>query len=165
MCSLLDANDLPERITVADLRSRLFKGQSFKDHEMEVAVKLVNTLRPFAPQRDGKGHIPHHVLATGPFVYLANQLLVAVGHGDFTRRISPVSSVAKMHSLPLNAKGMYEALCSEEEYHFDVRSSDDKPISDSVVATRSPLTMFSAFFDMTAIHSICSEYGLNFADR
>ncbi|GJJ77392.1 hypothetical protein EMPS_09751 [Entomortierella parvispora] len=164
-CYLVDTNDPPNEITTADLRRHLFKGKSYKDNEVQMAVFVANALRPFAPRKNSGGHIPHHILATGPFVYLSNQLLFAMGYGDFARRISPVSSVGKMHPIPLNATGMYETLCSREEYHFDVRALNNKVIPDRKAANHSPAIMFGAFFKMDVVHKTCLEHGMIFANR
>jgi hypothetical protein len=165
ICKLIDMASLPDRITETEFRGQLFAGKKIKDNEIQVGVHIVNALRPFAPRKDSSGSIPRHILATGPFVYLANQLMLAMGFGDFTRQLSPVSSAGKLLPLPLNAAGISETLCFLEEHHFDVFDSTEMLVSDQKHAPRNASAMFGAFFDMEAIYSVCSRFGLRFADR
>lgn len=162
---LIDSSNLPEEITRTDVQQALFKGNSYNNEEMDVAVHIVNSLRPFAPRMKESGAVPHHVLVTGPFAYFANHLLMAMGFKDFTRRLSPVSSAGKVHAIPLNAQGICETLCPPKEYHFDVFDSTGKLVSQQQSASKNAATMFGAFFDLTVIHTKCTDYGLRFANR
>jgi hypothetical protein len=165
VCKLIDIAQLPDRITEDEFRNHLFEGHKFNDAEIQAGTHIVNALRPYAPKKDSSGNIPRHILVTGPFVYLANQLLFAMGFADFARQLSPVSSAGKLLPLPLNASGISETLCSQEARHFDVFDSTGLLVSDQKHAPRNPSTMFQAFFKMQEIHAACSKFGLSFAER
>ncbi|GJJ74279.1 hypothetical protein EMPS_06637 [Entomortierella parvispora] len=165
ICKLIDMASLPDLISEAEIRNHLFSGQSFKDNEIQVAVHIVNALRPFAPKKDASGSIPHHVLATGPFAYLANHLLIAMGFSEFSRQLSPVSSAGKLLPLPLNSTGISESLCALDPHHFDIFDSTGLLVSDQKHAPGNAPTIFSAFFDMQVIHATCAKFGLRFGDR
>ncbi|GJJ78548.1 hypothetical protein EMPS_10907 [Entomortierella parvispora] len=165
ICKLIDMASLPDLISEAEIRNHLFSGQSFKDNEIQVAVHIVNALRPFAPKKHASGSIPHHVLATGPFAYLANHLLIAMGFSEFSRQLSPVSSAGKLLPLPLNSSGISESLCALDPHHFDIFDSTGLLVSDQKHAPGNAPTIFSAFFDMQVIHATCAKFGLRFGDR
>ncbi|GJJ77561.1 hypothetical protein EMPS_09920 [Entomortierella parvispora] len=119
ICKLLDIGELSGLITKDIVRQHLFDRHTFKENEVDAAVKIINALRPFTPNPT-PGTIPRHVLATGPFAYLANHLLRAMGFGNFTKKPYPTSAAGKLHPLPLGSTGIREALCSSKKEHFDV---------------------------------------------
>ncbi|GJJ70397.1 hypothetical protein EMPS_02746 [Entomortierella parvispora] len=164
ICKLLDIGELSGLVTKDIVRQHLFDSHTFKENEVDAAVKIINALRPFTP-KPTSGTIPRHVLATGPFAYLANHLLHAMGFGDFTRKLYPISSAGKLHPLPLGSTGIREALCSSKKEHFDVFDAEGTLCSTQALGVKNAPVIFSAFFDMSVIHSICQKYGLVFADR
>ncbi|GJJ75259.1 hypothetical protein EMPS_07617 [Entomortierella parvispora] len=164
ICKLLDIGELSGLVTKDIVRQHLFDSHTFKENEVDAAVIIINALRPFTP-KPTSGTIPRHVLATGPFAYLANHLLHAMGFGDFTRKLYPISSAGKLHPLPLGSTGIREALCSSKKEHFDVFDAEGTLCSTQALGVKNAPVIFSAFFDMSVIHSICQKYGLVFADR
>ncbi|GJJ74602.1 hypothetical protein EMPS_06960 [Entomortierella parvispora] len=167
ICKLLDLSetDLPTVITDDDFRAYLFTGHKFLHDEIKVAAGIVNLLRPFAPRKDKSGHIPRHILATGPFVYLANLLLRAMGFQDFTREISPISSAGSIHAIPLGSIGLTQVLCCPDKGHFDVHSQRGELLSKPELAVDHSSLIFAAFFKMETVNSICKAHGLEFANR
>ncbi|KAF9992781.1 hypothetical protein BGZ65_011808, partial [Modicella reniformis] len=80
----------------------------------------------------------------------------------------PTTSVSSVHSLGLNAVGLYEVLCSKEENHFDVNDAFGMPLT-SVARVTLPAenkrAVFGAFFDLEKIDRTCAKYGLRFYNR
>jgi hypothetical protein len=147
-------------------RKVLHDPEKYSDDEVELAVKIVKWLRPFTPKQDTDGKIVCHPLVLGPFCYLANNFLRALGYQDFTRRLSPMSACGKRHPLPLSTAGICEILCAEQEGHYDAYL-DGRVHSTTTNASKatSRNIIFNSFFDMGVILRLCNEHNLIFSDR
>ena len=153
-------------VSTEDFKKVLHEPDKYSDHEIELAVKIVNWLRPFTPKQDLEGKLVSHPLTLGPFCYIANNILKAIGYKDFTRRLSPMSACGKRLPIPLSAAGICEILCAGQGGHFD--ACLDGRVHSTVPDASKPTSrrvIFSAFFDMEAIVKICNEYNLVFGDR
>ncbi|KAG0284845.1 hypothetical protein BGZ98_005778, partial [Dissophora globulifera] len=149
-------------------------GSEYSLQERQVVANIANALRPFVPQRradeDGEGSrssLPHITLRA-PLVVLANHVFRVAGYSKFCMAISPTISAAATYALQLNATGIYEVFCSKENDQFDVSTAVGRPISSVAQVTSSAATreaMFSAYFDMKKIHSLCRKNGMKFAQR
>ncbi|GJJ73129.1 hypothetical protein EMPS_05487 [Entomortierella parvispora] len=165
-CLMLDESGDYQEATHQMVRDHLFEPESYSDSEIDVAVNILNLLRPYTPKKDEEGKIQEHLFILGPFCHLANNILTALGYHDFTRRLSPVSSCGKDHPLPLTPIGICETLCAQEPGHFDVRDRDaGKVVSLVKVANKNKSVVIGAFFDLEILHNICKKHHLQFEDR
>jgi hypothetical protein len=168
MSSLLDkGGECPMEVTREIFRDTLHEPQKYLDEELDVAVKIVNWLRPFTPKRGGpEDKIIAHPLVLGPFCFLANNLLRAIGYKQFSRRLSPLSSCGKVQPLPLGATGICEVLCAREGGHYDVcKDGVIYSLTNSVSTPACKDVVFNAFFDMKKVEHILRSHNLVFQDR
>ncbi|KAF9093787.1 hypothetical protein BGX27_001569, partial [Mortierella sp. AM989] len=171
---LLESPCIENQISPEYVRTSGFKDNKFTDHECHVVATLANSLRPFIPKRrlgrNGQRTQPSipHVALRAPLVIIANTVLQLTGYNQFTRRITPQVSAGSLHGLALGAVGMYEVFCARSPGRFDVKDIEGKPLTGYRNITRFPANkkaVFGAFLDMTKVHRICEDHGLEFADR
>lgn len=135
-----------------------------KANEMEAVTKIVNTLRPYIPRKGKSGFI--YKL---PLILLANCLLEAIGKRSATVSISPVSSCVKLQALFIDTETIFSLFVASKgatkaERVMQITTFDDQPIKSASQALDNKSAVFSAFFDITAIHKICQSYHLSFAN-
>ncbi|KAF9951037.1 hypothetical protein BGZ65_006228 [Modicella reniformis] len=171
---LLESPTINRKITKDYVKRSGFIGNDFSENECQVVADIANALRPYVPKRrasasGSKTQDPiAHVALRAPLVIIANTILRATGYSEFTRRMTPQSSAASVHALPLGAVGMYETFCSSEPRQFDVHDINGLPLTAYRNITSVPenkRAVFAAFFDLHKIDTICRKHGLKFADR
>lgn len=132
---LLESANIHEAIDRSWVKKTGFKDNKFTDEECDIVAMLANSLRPFIPKRrsgdDGNNSRPSlpHIALRIPIVLIANSVLRATGYTEFTRRIAPMISVSSLHALALGPVGVYEVLCSKSEGHFDIKDSNNAPLT------------------------------------
>jgi hypothetical protein len=167
---LLSSRIERENVDVDWVRRSSFSKDDFTIQECEVVSNIVRLLRPFIPRQKVQGQDRldcHHPLLLAPFCVLANTILRATGYSHFTRCLSPIPSVSKLHALHLSATGLYETLCGFQVGRFRV-CGPDGPITNAPQVTKSMAhkeAMFESFFDMRTINKLCASHGCTFARR
>ncbi|KAG0029082.1 hypothetical protein BGZ83_004977, partial [Gryganskiella cystojenkinii] len=63
ICQLIDDAASWEEVTMATLEKTLHERDKYTMDQKNVAIKIVNMLRLFAPRKDPNGKVPHHILA------------------------------------------------------------------------------------------------------
>ncbi|KAF9163009.1 hypothetical protein DFQ26_003042 [Actinomortierella ambigua] len=172
--TLIESPSPLAQYSLEDVKNAVYKDHNFAEAELEVVRDLANKLRPFCPRRclnDSEGgyrqHSPNAALRA-PIIVLANAVMRAMGHSDFTRRICPHIAAGDTHALHLGPQQLFETLCASSPRHFDVQNADNNPITNTTDVTadrRNKRCLMEAFFDMTTIDSICGRHGLKFNNR
>ncbi|KAF9953804.1 hypothetical protein BGZ70_000114 [Mortierella alpina] len=172
---LLESPHLSKPIDANWVKKTSFKGSNFTLQEREVVAFLANTLRPYVPKRRRvpgcrkKTEKPlSHMVLQAPMVILANNILVATGYQDFTRKPMPHVSAGALHGLALGAVGFYEVLCASGPGHFDCQDADGQPLTNYKAVTKNAgnkEAVLGAFLDLPKIHRICDSYGMSFRNR
>ncbi|KAI8356335.1 hypothetical protein B0O80DRAFT_24618 [Mortierella sp. GBAus27b] len=164
---LISTLESSEELSRNLIHQKAFQGTKFTDEEVDTVIKLANVLRPFVPKKDSDNDMVAHVALRAPIAVIANSVLRTTGYSKFTRRISPSMSASALHSLGLNAVGLYESLCSKGTDQFDVKDSRGNPLSDvaKVTTDDNKKAIFEAFFDLELVLRVCIEYGLDFQYR
>ncbi|KAK3810739.1 MAG: hypothetical protein J3R72DRAFT_505014 [Linnemannia gamsii] len=167
---LLSSRIERQNVDVNWVRRSSFSKNDFTTKECEVVAKTVRILRSYIPSQGPQGQEHpgrHNPLLLAPFCIIANTLLRAAGYSKFTRRLSPIPSVADLHALTLSSTGLFEVLCGYQDGRFKV-CGPDGPITDFQQVTKSVANrdaMFASFFDMNTIKNLCASHGVVFAQR
>ncbi|KAF9999497.1 hypothetical protein BGZ65_005153 [Modicella reniformis] len=92
---LLESPSAKAQFDLDHVKQSVFKGCSFSEEELQVALRIINFLRPFVPRRwksahdkNYRQHTPH-VALRAPLTIISNAVLRLLGRGEFTRRIAP----------------------------------------------------------------------------
>ncbi|KAF9949899.1 hypothetical protein BGZ70_001592 [Mortierella alpina] len=168
------SNSVTTDVDIAWVRRSSFRRQEFTDKECQAVADIVNAFRPYVPKReqDAEGSTTNkpfpHIVLRAPFVLIANSLLRAAGYHDFVRRMMPQIAPSSLHALHLGAVGLYEVLCAESEWHFDVRDINGDPLTTGDDVTKvagNKQAIFSQFFNLAEIDRLCRAHGLQFNMR
>ncbi|CEG79071.1 hypothetical protein RMATCC62417_13584 [Rhizopus microsporus] len=99
-----------------------------------------------------------------PFFLMANEVLHATGYSKFTSKIVPYLTPSNLNALKIDAPSLFSLFCSKTKEHaMNVYGFNGDVIVSRQEATESKDAIFSSFFDLIAIRSICNDYGLKFA--
>ncbi|GJJ74087.1 hypothetical protein EMPS_06445 [Entomortierella parvispora] len=162
---LLDKADCPAEILPDYVRDHLYEPEKFSDDEIKAVVDIVNKLRPYTPKRDDSNKLQEHILVLGPFCFLANNLLRALGYPDFARKLFPMSSCGKSHPTVLDAPGIREVLCSRNEEEFEIVSDGKVLSTDQAKKHVNVKKVLGAFFDLNFVMNVCKRHHLRFEER
>ncbi|KAF9176409.1 hypothetical protein BGZ50_000806, partial [Haplosporangium sp. Z 11] len=165
------------------------KGKDFTDEELQVAADLINLFRPFVAKRipidkDSSTFDPAsdtfnlnsshrktkpsvgHVALRAPFFLIANQVLRAAGYHHFTQIISPEISPSAFNAVALTPATIFEIFSGQgNNIGFDVMDFSGEPITSKSEALEKSGSVFSSFFNVSTIQTICRAHGLKFDDR
>lgn len=170
---LLESPSTKAQFDLDHVKQSVFKGCSFSEEELKVALKLINFLRPFVPRRwksakdkDYRQHTPH-VTLRAPLAIISNAVLRLLGRDNFTRRIAPHVAAGDLHGLQLGAAQVFDALCSSTAGHYDVVGihGDISNFQDVTSPRENKGMVFQGFFNMGRVESICREHGFQFGQR
>ncbi|CAO3566064.1 unnamed protein product [Mortierella alpina] len=87
------------------------------------------------------------------------------GYPEFTRILSFQVTPSSSQTLLLNARVLYESLCSQEALRFDIRDKNGLPVAVANDATRHKAAVFASFFDIAKIEGMCRAHVPRFAHR
>ncbi|KAF9150562.1 hypothetical protein DFQ26_001570, partial [Actinomortierella ambigua] len=171
--TLIESRQITGDVTPDDVKEHAFKNDDLTQQEIDTIVKITNELRPYVPKRclakqgGERAHTPH-VVTRAPIVMIANAVLRATGYSQFTRRLAPQVSGMAVNSLHLGVNTVYEALCSAEANQFDADDANGimfRSPAQAMNSKENKRALYSAFFNMERVDSICKAHGLVFADR
>ncbi|KAK3844920.1 MAG: hypothetical protein J3R72DRAFT_437455 [Linnemannia gamsii] len=159
-----DTSVAKPRLNASWIRRTAHKPEDMTDDQCDTVVRLVKAL---LPDSLGTGTSPPTANAAAMIriVLPSNHVLKYTGYTEFTRRFAPAPSVASLHPVPLGAAGIYDTLCWKAPNNFDIYDQDMQPISSVKTATKNKESVFSNFFDLDAINTMCKKYNLRFSQR
>jgi hypothetical protein len=155
------------------VKQSVFKGSSFSEEELQVALRITNFLRPFVPRRwkschdkNYRQHTPHITLRA-PLAIITNSVLRILSRTEFPRRIAPSVAAGSLHGLQLGASQLFDSLCSSSPGHYDVVGvyGDITSVADVSKPRENKQMLFKGFFDMVEIDTMCRRHGFQFGQR
>ncbi|KAF9972997.1 hypothetical protein BGZ73_003796 [Actinomortierella ambigua] len=93
---------------------------------------------------------------------------------DLASRLSPyfprrwLTEDGDTHALQLGPQQLFETLCAPTPGHFDIAGANGMlltGVADVTASKGNKKTVFSSFFDLSKIESLCRDHGLQFRDR
>ncbi|KAI8886785.1 hypothetical protein K501DRAFT_309053 [Backusella circina FSU 941] len=129
-------------------------------NELEVCLLIINKLMPYVPKKENFFIIAYQL----PFFPMANQTLQSTVYSKFCAAISPMSTPNGLHTLNIDVPSLFALFCdSKTRRNMNIFDFRNKTITSRASATELKHAVFSSFFDIKAINSTCSSYGLDFA--
>ncbi|CEG69214.1 hypothetical protein RMATCC62417_05327 [Rhizopus microsporus] len=139
-------------ITERHLKNALPDIQS---NELQACVIIANFLMPHLPATTDS----HSVAQQLPFFLMANDLFQCTGYTKFIEKLVSMTSPTRLLALQINAPQIYSLFSSS----MDTHDFNGDIIMSRQIATESKDAVFSPFFDIDKINSLCDSYGLEFA--
>ncbi|ORE06894.1 hypothetical protein BCV72DRAFT_327777, partial [Rhizopus microsporus var. microsporus] len=124
-------------------------------NELQACVMIANFLMPYLPTATDS----HSVAQQLPFFLMANDLFQCTGYTKFIEKLVPMTSPTRLLALQINAPQIYSLFSSS----MDIHDFNGDVITSRQIATESKDAVFSSFFDIDKINSLCASYGLKFA--
>ncbi|CEG77272.1 hypothetical protein RMATCC62417_12056 [Rhizopus microsporus] len=117
---------------------------------------IANFLMPYLPATTDS----HSVAQQLPFFFLmANSLFQRTGYIKFIEKLVPMTSPTRLLALQINVP----QICSLFSSSMNIHDLNGDVITSRQIATESKDAVFSSFFDIDKINSLCASYGLKFA--
>ncbi|KAI9473519.1 MAG: hypothetical protein EXX96DRAFT_652326, partial [Benjaminiella poitrasii] len=128
--------------------------------EMKICLLINSFLLPYIPKK-AKWNV---LIQQIHFFLMSNDLLRSVGCSKFTMRLVPIIKPSTIQTLKIDAPSIFSLLCSSNtNRNMDLYDFDDSVITSKQVATESKDAVFSSFFDIKQIRTLCANHGLEFA--
>ncbi|CEI88592.1 hypothetical protein RMCBS344292_02975 [Rhizopus microsporus] len=139
-------------ITERHLKNALPDIQS---NELQGCVMIANFLMLCPPAMTDL----HSVAQQLPFFLMASDLFQCIGYTKFIEKLVPMTSPTRLLALQINVPQIYSLFSSS----MDIHDFNDDVITSRQIATESKDSVFSSFFGIDKINSLCASYDLKLA--
>ena len=137
------------------------KLSNISDKEVEVILKIIKFVKPYMASR-ATYHVFSHQIH---FLLMVNQVLRSVGYHGQVVKLSPIIRPTNLHALWIDATTLHSLFCARKLEHKMVLHDFEGNVIRAASVTSQKDAVFSSFFDIDRLKTICAGYGLQFAYR
>lgn len=132
------------------------------DQEIETCSNICIFLIPFIPEKTKMFSIAHQL----PFFLMANDLSRIARYTKLCATIAPLPKLNSLVALQIDAPLLFSLFSiSPNGKNMNVYDPDNTIIANRACATESKDGVFSSFFDIKKLYTLCSNHGLVFAQN
>ena len=144
-----------------------FSQQQLRDQLPDITAEELTTCNMicafFLPYVCAREYL-HNVALQVPFFLLCNNIFELSGYNSFCVSMGPLPGMNSLLSLQVDAPMLYSLFCiSQTGRKMEILDLDVTIIENRAQSVESKDGVFSFFFDMRKIQTICEERGLSFA--
>ncbi|CEP07137.1 hypothetical protein [Parasitella parasitica] len=135
----------------------------FKDNQFTIENGKIQFVprEPYMASRDTYHQFSQQV----PFLFMTNQVLYSLGYLNRVVKFTPVIKPTSLHALWVDPTTLYSLFCAQKLERKMVLYNFEGNIIRAASVTSQKDAIFSSFFDIDRLKTVCAGSGLQFAHR
>ncbi|CEP14832.1 hypothetical protein [Parasitella parasitica] len=131
------------------------------DKETNAILKIIIFVKPYMASRETYHQFSQQV----PILFMTNQVLHSLGYLNRVVKFTPVIKLTSLHALWVDPTTLYSLFCARKLERKMVLYNFEGNIIRAASVTSQKDAIFSSFFDIDRLKTVCAGSGLQFAHR